>query len=62
MPPDKGIFQIIVLITTVMVYVAIVNLIFHMAGGNIPIYAPGTLVVALLGYVLGTYLYSKIYE
>ncbi|ADE35952.1 hypothetical protein Mmah_0421 [Methanohalophilus mahii DSM 5219] len=52
----------IVLITTVIIYVATVNLIFYMAGGNIPIYAPGTLVVALLGYVLGTYLYSKIYE
>jgi hypothetical protein len=60
MPPEKGIFQMIVLITTVIIYVATVNLIFHMAGGNIPVYAPGTLVVALLGYVLDVPLFEDI--
>lgn len=40
-------------------YLVFFNLVFHFKGPGYPIYAPGTLIFAFLGYWLGGYLYDK---
>jgi hypothetical protein len=40
-------------------YLVFFNFIFHFEGRGYPIYAPGTLIFAFLGYWLGGLLYDK---
>ena len=40
-------------------YLLFFNLFFRFRGSESPIYAPGTLIFAFLGYWLGGYLYDK---
>lgn len=40
-------------------YLLFFNLLFPVRGSNLPIYAPGTLIFAFLGYWLGGLLYEK---
>jgi len=40
-------------------YLVFFNLAFRFEGSGDPIYAPGTLIFAFLGYWLGGYLYDK---
>lgn len=40
-------------------YLLFFNLIFRPQGSDSPVYAPGTLIFAFLGYLLGGYIYDK---
>lgn len=40
-------------------YLVFFNLVYRFEGPGYPIYAPGTLIFAFLGYWLGGYLYDK---